>query len=90
MVKTVTGEEVTQEELGGAKTHTTVSGVAHRSFENDIDALVQLRTFMGYIPQSNRDQAPVRPSDDPWDRYVPGRIRWLQKCAEGIFFSRET
>ena len=72
VVKTVTGEEVTQEELGGAKTHTTVSGVAHRSFENDIDALVQLRTFMGYIPQSNRDQAPVRPSDDPWDRYVPG------------------
>lgn len=68
----MTGEEVTQEELGGAKTHTTVSGVAHRSFENDIDALLQLRTFMGYLPQSNRDPAPVRSSDDPWDRYVPG------------------
>ena len=72
VVKTVTGEEVTQEELGGAKTHTTVSGVAHRSFENDIDALVQLRTFMGYIPQSSSDPAPIRHSDDPWDRYVPG------------------
>jgi len=54
VVKTVTGEDVTQEELGGAKTHTTVSGVAHKSFSNDIDALMQLRTFMGFMPQSNR------------------------------------
>jgi propionyl-CoA carboxylase beta chain len=46
----VTGETVTQEELGGAKTHTTISGVAHKSFENDIDALLQLRTFMSYLP----------------------------------------
>jgi len=72
VVKTVTGESVTQEELGGAKTHSTLSGVAHKSFENDIDALLQLRNFMGYIPQSNRDAAPVRASDDPWDRLVPG------------------
>ena len=72
VVKTVTGEEVTQEELGGAKTHTTVSGVAHKSFSNDIDALMQLRTFMGYLPQSNRNDAPIRPADDPWDRDVPG------------------
>lgn len=50
VVKTVTGEDVTQEQLGGAKTHTTVSGVAHKSFENDIDALLQLRTFMSYLP----------------------------------------
>ena len=50
VVKTVTGETVTQEELGGAKTHTTVSGVAHKSFENDIDALQQLRTLMKYLP----------------------------------------
>ena len=49
-----------------------IIGVAHKSFENDIDALLQLRNFMGYIPQSNRDAAPVRASDDPWDRLVPG------------------
>ena len=53
VVKTVTGEEVTQEELGGAKTHTTVSGVAHKSFENDVDSLLQLRTFMGYLPSES-------------------------------------
>jgi len=72
VVKTVTGETVTQEELGGAKTHTTVSGVAHKSFENDIDALLQLRTLMSYLPASNKDAAPIRPCDDPWDRDVPG------------------
>jgi len=72
VVKTVTGEDVTQEELGGAKTHTTVSGVAHKSFSNDIDALMQLRTMLGYLPQSNTAEAPIRPCDDPWDREVPG------------------
>jgi len=72
VVKTVTGEDVTQEELGGARTHTTVSGVAHKSFSNDIDALMQLRSLMGFLPQSNRDESPIRPCDDPWDRDVPG------------------
>lgn len=72
VVKTVTGETVTQEELGGAKTHTTVSGVAHKSFENDVDALLQLRTFMSFLPSSNREPAPIHPCDDPWDRDVPG------------------
>ena len=70
--QTVTGETVTQEELGGAKTHTTISGVAHKSFENDVDALLQLRTFMGYLPANNNDASPIRPCDDPWDRDVPG------------------
>merc|ERR550534_3493202 len=50
----------------------TVSGVAHKSFSNDIDALMQLRNFIGYLPQSNRQDAPIRPCDDPWDREVPG------------------
>ena len=72
MIETVTGESITKEDLGGAKIHTAVSGVAHKSFENDIDALMQLRTLMGYLPQSNREAAPVRPSDDPWDREVTG------------------
>merc|ERR1712096_168817 len=70
VVKTVTGEDVTQEELGGAKTHTTVSGVAHKSFSNDVDALMQLRTMMSFLPQPNRDEAPIIASDDPWDREV--------------------
>ncbi|XP_046374559.1 propionyl-CoA carboxylase beta chain, mitochondrial-like [Haliotis cracherodii] len=72
VVKSVTNEDVTQEELGGAKTHTSVSGVAHKAFENDVDALLQLRDFYNYLPLSNKDDAPVRQCDDPWDRLVPG------------------
>uniref|UniRef100_A0A3Q4GS59 Propionyl-CoA carboxylase beta chain, mitochondrial n=1 Tax=Neolamprologus brichardi TaxID=32507 RepID=A0A3Q4GS59_NEOBR len=67
----VTNEDVTQEELGGAKTHTTVSGVAHRAFENDIEALLNLREFFNFLPLSNQDPAPIRESHDSSDRLVP-------------------
>ncbi|XP_005099373.3 propionyl-CoA carboxylase beta chain, mitochondrial [Aplysia californica] len=72
VVKSVTNEDVTQEELGGAKTHTSVSGVAHKAFENDIDALMNLREFFNFLPLSNKDPAPLRSCEDPWDRDVPG------------------
>ncbi|XP_067851602.1 propionyl-CoA carboxylase beta chain, mitochondrial isoform X1 [Heptranchias perlo] len=71
VVKSVTNEDVTQEDLGGAKTHTAVSGVAHRAFENDIDALLNLREFFNYIPLNNKDPAPIRECQDPCDRLVP-------------------
>ena len=48
VVKSVTNEEITQEELGGANTHTKISGVAHKSFENDIQALVEMRELFRY------------------------------------------
>lgn len=70
VVKSVTGETVTQQELGGAKVHTQQSGVAHFAFENDIDALTRLRSFMNFLPQSNRDKLPIRTSNDPADRIV--------------------
>lgn len=66
VVKAVTNEDVTQEELGGARTHTTLSGVAHKAFHNDIHALLNLRTFMNFLPQSNQDPSPIRKCDDPW------------------------
>ncbi|MGH0127512.1 UNVERIFIED_CONTAM: hypothetical protein FKN15_015176 [Acipenser sinensis] len=72
VVKSVTNEDVTQEELGGAKTHTAVSGVAHRAFENDIDALLNLREFFNFLPLSNKDSAPVVECQDPSERLVPG------------------
>jgi propionyl-CoA carboxylase beta chain len=68
VVKTVTHETVTQEELGGAITHTTRSGVADEAFENDVEALLRTRRFMGYLPASNRDNPPMVPTDDPVDR----------------------
>ncbi|MGQ9723773.1 MAG: acyl-CoA carboxylase subunit beta [Tepidimonas sp.] len=68
VVKTVTHEEVTAEELGGASTHSTRSGVADRAFAHDVEALLMVRRLFNYLPLSNRDQAPVRASDDPIDR----------------------
>src|SRR5690242_19843818 len=60
VVKTVTHETVTQEELGGAITHTTRSGVADLAFENDVEALIELRRFVDFLPANNRAQVPVR------------------------------
>ena len=62
VVKTVTHEEVTAEELGGALTHSTKSGVCDRVFENDVEAILMLRRFFNYLPLSNREKAPFRPS----------------------------
>ncbi|WP_066115015.1 MULTISPECIES: acyl-CoA carboxylase subunit beta [Sphingomonadales] len=68
VVKTVTNEVVTQEELGGAVTHTAKSGVADVAFDNDIEALLAARDLIDYLPLSNREALPERPTADPWDR----------------------
>ena len=71
VVKTVTHETVTHEELGGAITHTTKSGVADLAFENDVEALLQLRRFLDFLPGSNRAEAPVRATTDSANRMEP-------------------
>jgi propionyl-CoA carboxylase beta chain len=68
VVKTVTHEDVTAEELGGAVTHTSKSGVADLAFENDVEALMILRRFIGFLPANNREKPPVLPSQDPAER----------------------
>jgi len=68
VVKTVTHESVTHEELGGALTHATRSGVADLAFENDLEALLELRRFLGFLPSSNRAPAPERACVDPAER----------------------
>ena len=68
VVKTVTNEVVTQEELGGAVTHTAKSGVADVAFDNDIEALLAARDLIDYLPLSNREDLPERPTADPFDR----------------------
>ncbi|MBY5828616.1 acyl-CoA carboxylase subunit beta [Rhizobium ruizarguesonis] len=66
VVKTVTNEIVTAEELGGARTHTSKSSVADGAFEDDVEALENIRLLFDYLPLNNRQQAPVRPFvDDP-------------------------
>lgn len=56
VVKTVTNEEVTKEELGGAKMHSSKSGVSHRAFLNDIEAIASTRDLMTYLPQSSQSK----------------------------------
>ena len=72
VVKTVTNETVTAEELGGAQVHTTRSSIADRAYDNDVEALLQMRRLIDFLPASNLEQPPRSPSfDDPRpDRYV--------------------
>jgi len=66
VVKTVTNEVVTHEDLGGARVHSQKSGVADGAFENDLEALSEVRRLIGFLPLSNREKPPVRDSyDDP-------------------------
>ncbi len=71
VTKTVTHETVTAEELGGAITHTGRSGVADRAFENDVEALMECRRFIDFLPANNREKPPVRETADPGDREEP-------------------
>ena len=68
VVKTVTHEEVTAEELGGAVCHTSRSGVADLTFENDVEAMLVLRRFVGFLPGSNKESPPTWTAQDPADR----------------------
>lgn len=68
VVKTVTHEEVSREELGGAETHNTKTGVSDLAFDNDIEALLQARKLVNYLPSSNKSGVPVRVTHDYADR----------------------
>ncbi|WP_110515289.1 acyl-CoA carboxylase subunit beta [Herpetosiphon llansteffanensis] len=66
VIKTVTGEEVTQEQLGGAMTHNSKSGVAHFAADDEDECFEQLRTLLSFLPLNNMDDAPsIEPTDDP-------------------------
>jgi propionyl-CoA carboxylase beta chain len=68
VVRTVTHESVTAEELGGALTHSTRSGVADLAFDNDVEALVMTRRLVGFLPANNREKPPRLPTADPSER----------------------
>ncbi|HSL84779.1 MAG TPA: acyl-CoA carboxylase subunit beta, partial [Thermoanaerobaculia bacterium] len=68
VIRTVTHEEVTKEELGGAGTHAGKSGVAHFTVGNDAACLAAIRRLLSYLPSNNLDEAPEGPADDPVDR----------------------
>lgn len=69
VVRTVTGEVVTEQELGGAMTHGTKSGVSHFIADDEQQGLTLIRKLMSYLPQNNLEDPPVQPCDDPVDRF---------------------
>ena len=71
VIKTVTGEEVTAEQLGGAMTHNSISGVAHFIGADDRSTLLMVRELLGYMPSNNMETPPVKPSTDDVNRLIP-------------------
>ena len=71
VIRTVTHEDVSMEELGGAMTHARKSGVAHFTASDDAACLALIRDLLGYLPGNNLDDPPLRPTDDPDDREAP-------------------
>ena len=71
VIKEVTGEEVSFEELGGAKAHSTVSGVVHLTAEDDRECLDLVKRLLEFLPQNNQEAPAARPCADPVDREVP-------------------
>ena len=69
VIKTVTHEEVTKEELGGAETHNAKSGVAHFSAESEKECLLMIRELMGFLPSNNQEEPPFHPTDDDPSRH---------------------
>jgi propionyl-CoA carboxylase beta chain len=68
VIKTVTHEDITKEELGGSATHNQKSGVAHFAFDSDEDCLRAVRKLLSYLPLNNMEKPPVVETQDPWDR----------------------
>ncbi|MDP3895356.1 MAG: acyl-CoA carboxylase subunit beta [Mesorhizobium sp.] len=101
VVKTVTNEVVTSEQLGGASVHTTKSSIADGAYDNDVEALLQMRRLIDFLPQSNTSDVPeiecfqsVSDADMSLDRLIPDNANKpydikeliLKTCDEGDFF----
>ncbi len=89
VVKTVTNEVVTAEELGGAATHTRKSSVADGAFENDVEALIEVRRLIDFLPLNNREKPPVRPFFDDVTRMEPSLDTLIPDNAQTPYDMRE-
>ena len=89
VVKTVTNEVVTAEQLGGASTHTKKSSVADGAFENDVEALVEVRRLIDFLPLNNRQKPPVRPFFDDPARVEPSLDTLIPDSANSPYDIKE-
>lgn len=89
VLKSVTGQDVTKDQLGGPKVHGSKSGVSAGTFANDVVALAQLRRFVNYLPLSNKDKAPVVPTTDSRNRNVDSLMTVVPKDAMEAYDIRD-
>ena len=89
VVKTVTNEVVTAEELGGAATHTKKSSVADGAFENDVEALAECRRLIDFLPLNNKAKSPVRPFFDDVNRIDPSLDTMIPDNANAPYDMKE-
>ena len=89
VVKTVTNETVTPEDLGGASVHTTRSAIADGAYDNDVEALVEMRRLLAFLPLSNRDGAPAIAASDPPQREEKSLDRLIPDSANKPYDIKE-
>ena len=89
VIRAVTGERISHEDLGGATAHCTKSGVAHFRFTNERECLDFLRRFIGYLPSNNREQPPLVDTGDPLDRRNVGLLSLLPDDERKIYDVRD-
>jgi propionyl-CoA carboxylase beta chain len=81
VVKTVTHEDVSLEDLGGTDVHASTSGVAHFAYDSEPECLAGLRELIGFLPSNNLDEPPLVPTDDPEDRRDEGLLDVIPDTA---------
>ncbi len=89
VVKTVTNETVTPEELGGASVHTVKSSIADGAFENDVETLLEIRRLFDFLPLSNQTPLPEIETSDPWDRAEPSLDTLIPDAANKPYDIKE-
>jgi propionyl-CoA carboxylase beta chain len=89
VVKTVTHEDVTLEELGGADVHAKKSGVAHFESDDEVSCLALIRRLVGFLPSNNLDPAPVVATNDPIDRQDPALDALVPEASAKPYDMRE-
>lgn len=88
VIKAATGEIITNEELGGAVTHTKISGNAHWACEDDTDCIARVKELLSYLPSSNREKPPVYPCEDPADRCEEKLNTFIPNSSNRVFNMR--
>ena len=89
VVKTVTNEEVTADQLGGAEVHTTISSVADGAYDNDLEMISEMRRFIDFLPSSNISEGPIRETSDSIKRSEPSLDTLIPESSNSPYDIKE-